>query len=315
MADIFLQADGLTLKNKLGVNNNPDLLRDLEYELVADRSEELREADFSFSAVDPARLGGFDAAHLRAIHQHLFQDVYEWAGQTRGDEIILEGRSFYMSGPMWKGADAFAASESVNRRMDELAYAIRNSPGLRSDDPDRFTSDISRVLGEVNAIHPFREGNGRTQRMFVEQLAARAGHDLSFEHVSRERMIAVSIASNWGDFAPTERMIAESLDPERRAALEKFTAFLDRNGFDWNQRYIATTEPDREYNGKYGGADGVNFFMHDREAIHVGKVADLPRAFSKGEEVSYRAGGEPHVLPRPSIALDNLRDRDAGRER
>ncbi|MEM9523700.1 MAG: Fic family protein [Pseudomonadota bacterium] len=315
MADIFLQADGLTLKNKLGIENNPDLLRDLEYELVESRAYDLRNGDFEFSTVDPAQLSGFDAAHLRAIHRHLFQDVYEWAGQTRGDEIILEGRSFYMSGPMWKGADAFTASERVNQRMEGLAHAIRNSPGLRSDDPDQFTADASRVLGEVNAIHPFREGNGRTQRMFVKHLAARAGHDLSFEHVSQERMIAVSIASNRGDFAPTERLIAESLDPDRRAALEKSTAFLDKNGFDWNQRYIATTEPGREYSGKYGGADRVNFFMHDGENIHVGNMADLPRAFSKGEQISYRAGGEPHILPRPSIALDNLHDRDAGRER
>jgi cell filamentation protein len=133
------------------------------------------------------------------------------------------------------------------------------------------------LMVDLNGVHPFREGNGRTQRVFIEALAQRAGHSLDFSVVSRERIIQASIAGNEnGDPSMMRRLFREISDPVRVAALSKAIASLDQHKFAWNDRYIATAEPGHKVDVRLAGIAGDQFMARTQTAILIGKTTDLP---------------------------------------
>jgi cell filamentation protein len=141
-------------------------------------------------------------------------------------------------------------------------------------------------MTDLNAVHPFREGNGRTQRTFMRELAQQAGHTLDFSVVSRERMIQASIAGNdYDDRTMMRRLFTEISDPERVAALSKAIGDLEQHGFAWNDRYIATMEPGHRIDAKLAGIAGDQFMARTQTAILIGKASDLPEQRpDKGQE-------------------------------
>lgn len=91
-----------------------------------------------------------------------------------------------------------------------------------------FAGQAADIMAELNAIHPFREGNGRTQRAFILQLAKEARHHLDFSVVSKERMIQASIAANeQGDTSMMRRLFDEISDPTRVSLLRDSIIALD----------------------------------------------------------------------------------------
>jgi len=120
-------------------------------------------------------VGNFDRAHLQAIHKHIFQDVYEWAGKLRTVEIAKPGSPF------------FAFERFLVPSLDTLTAQLKAQGQLRGLAADDFAMRAGHYLGEVNAIHPFREGNGRTQQEFVRELGLKAGHRIEWANVSREQ--------------------------------------------------------------------------------------------------------------------------------
>lgn len=121
--------------------------------------------------------GRCDVAHLKAIHHRIFQDVYAWAGSFRTVD-------------MSKGGSFFARPDFIATSLDELLRRLYREDGLR--EPARFMERAGYYLAELNAIHPFREGNGRTQREFLRRIALQAGHSLDWRKVSRQQMIDAS---------------------------------------------------------------------------------------------------------------------------
>ena len=158
-------------------------------------------------------------------------------------------------------------------------YRGPNSHGKRHD-----------LLVELNNLHPYREGNGRTQRIFVEALARQAGHALHFDVVSQERMIRASILSTAGDSTMMIRLFQEITDPERIRPLRRAIEFLAANRFPWNTTYLATATPGQEYAGKLVGRDGAAFMMRtDSDQIIIGQQADIPADIHSGEQFSFTA--------------------------
>jgi cell filamentation protein len=123
--------------------------------------------------------GVFDFRHLKAIHQHIFQDVYEWAGEFRTVSISKSG-------------DPFAFPQHVASSLDKTCEELKHEDHLAGSDLSRFASRAAYYLGEINAIHPFREGNGRTQREFIRTLAHRNGLTIDWRQISQEEMIEAS---------------------------------------------------------------------------------------------------------------------------
>jgi len=136
--------------------------------------------------------------HLRAIHRHLFGDVYEWAGELRNIDISKGGSKFAHHGHLESAAAPV---------FKELAKE-NNLAGL---DPERFSERAAHYVGELNALHPFREGNGRAQREFIGHVAQANGYSIAWENVSQPRMLEATIESFRGDSSKLALLIREIL--------------------------------------------------------------------------------------------------------
>lgn len=159
---------------------------------ITDYAElQLVEAPFVASRVGEMRdrgvTGNFDTAHLQSIHRYLFQDVFPWAGELRVVNIS-------------KGNTNFGPAMHIGSALKELFEKLTKEKLLAGLGVAAFVERAAFYLGEINAIHPFREGNGRTQREFVRQLALYAGHPLSWSLVgtgfTQQQMIDASILSH-----------------------------------------------------------------------------------------------------------------------
>ncbi|NEI67504.1 Fic/DOC family protein [Rhizobium leguminosarum] len=164
------------LKNKLGLRD-ATLLESFELEMTALRAKE------------PLPHGRYDARHYRRLHHHLFQDVYSWAGKYRTVRTS-------------KGGNPFCFPEHIPVAMDRLFAAFTASGALNTNAADRFVDEIANFLAELNAIHPFREGNGRSQLAFVAMLGAKAEFPFDFARVKRHTFLPAMIASYVGDLEP-----------------------------------------------------------------------------------------------------------------
>ena len=127
----------------------------------------------------------FDLNHLKWIHHQLFQDVYVWAGEFRTVNMV-------------KGNSFFARPEYIVRELQKVLDRLASEHLLRGADSQGFCERAAYFFGEMNAVYPFREDNGRTQREFLRELAVGAGYDLAWDLVPQQEMYAASIASFQG---------------------------------------------------------------------------------------------------------------------
>ena len=147
-------------------------------------------------------VGRFDVAHLKSIHQHIFQDVYRWAGEFRTVNIS-------------KGGHLFGAAAFVGPASEELLRKLSEQRNLKALDAREFATRAGYYMGEINAIHPFRDGNGRTQREFIRELAIHAGFIIDWRRVTREQMTAASLESfKTGDSSEMAALIRLGMTPE-----------------------------------------------------------------------------------------------------
>jgi len=127
-------------------------------------------------------LGTFDLGHLQKIHEYIFQDIYDFAGKIRTVNI---GKGVQFCPVMQ--IEPYFRSE-VTERLQHLNYL----KGLNSKE---FVKISANLFAEVNIVHPFREGNGRSQREFFRNLALVNGFDLNWSNVTDKEMINASIQS------------------------------------------------------------------------------------------------------------------------
>lgn len=117
----------------------------------------------------------FDLNHLCCIHRQLFGDIYMWAGNLRTTEIS-------------KGDKLFLPYKLIQQCADELFMALHQESLLSGLSMNDFALRSAYYLGRINAIHPFREGNGRTQRILLDQLAEQYGYGFEWSAISGEQM-------------------------------------------------------------------------------------------------------------------------------
>lgn len=158
--------------------------------------EEFEAVMTALRAEEPLPRGRLSLSHYRAIHHHLFQDVYLWAGQYRMVRLSKDG-------------SAFCYPEHIEQEMRRLFMALREDRYLAGRSPETFAANAAQFLSTLNAIHPFREGNGRTQVTFLSLLAGRAGHPLDLDRLEPEAFLAAMIASFKGNDTPLEREIRD----------------------------------------------------------------------------------------------------------
>lgn len=154
----------------------------------------------------PSFSGGVpDEKAFRDIHKALFGKVYDWAGQTRTVDIAKE--STY-----------FCRAEYIDREMRDRFAALARANHLRGLDAAGFAARAAEHISEINAIHPFREGNGRTMTVYLQRLARYAGHDLDLTRLERTTWIEASRAGMDMDYKPMTKVIADALLPGRAQA-------------------------------------------------------------------------------------------------
>ena len=149
--------------------------------------------------------GNFDFDHYRAIHQFLFEDLYAWAGQLRTVDMSKKGTAFVKAGEIkMLGEKAFAR---LNHR--------HNFAGLAHED---FVENIVDFYSVINLLHPFREGNGRTQRVFFTQLIRSAGYDIDFSEIDTDELMVATIQAAGGvnDLLLAVFRVAITGDTEKR---------------------------------------------------------------------------------------------------
>jgi cell filamentation protein len=147
-------------------------------------------------ATEPLPRGRFGYRHYCSIHRHLFQDVYAWAGKIRTVRTSKDGSNF-------------CYPENIDREMRRLFAGLAKQRYLRHLDARMFAKSTAHFLAELNAIHPFREGNGRTQLTFLTILADHAAHPLKLEGLVPSAVLAATISSFKGDEGPLVEVIAD----------------------------------------------------------------------------------------------------------
>jgi len=162
------------LINKLGINDDKKL-KEFEAAITFAKASELEKDPLSDS---------FDVEHYKAIHRFLFEDIYEWAGKYRKINMSKKGTNF---------ADA----QRIPELMDACFKRLKDNDFFANNSFDEFVENIVDFYQTTNMIHPFREGNGRTQRLFITQLIRHNGYEINFSDMdSDELMIATIQAAN-----------------------------------------------------------------------------------------------------------------------
>jgi cell filamentation protein len=169
-------------------------------------AEKLEQKIANYSAIRVLELsrqpliGKFDIAHLRRIHQHIFQDVFPWAGDFR--EVTTSRTNSF----------GFPPPQFLIPSLETLFAALKAEKHLAGLSPDLFAARAGHYLGELNAIHPFREGNGRSQREFIRSVALDAGHKLTWRNLSpAENNEASRVSYATGNHSGLAALIRERL--------------------------------------------------------------------------------------------------------
>lgn len=177
------------LKNKMGITNGEDLQL-AEREITAVRT----------AVVQANGIGGnFDLEHLQRIHKYLFGDVYSWAGELRQVDIS-------------KG-NAFCHWAFIQNNAETLFANLQKELPFKGLSQDEVAQRLSFYLSEINVLHPFREGNGRSQRLFIQLLAQELGYSLDFSKISPHEMIVASAESFACDYSKMDSIFKKIISP------------------------------------------------------------------------------------------------------
>lgn len=164
------------LINNFG-EHDPKILSQLERMCTAARIVDLLKKPVS---------GNFDLTHLKKIHLHIFQDIYTWAGQFRMVNISKEL--------------LFCDANFIEKELNKLFSKLKGENYLKDCNEDNIAAKAAYYLGEINAIHPFREGNGRTQREFIRELLLPTGFYVDYSRCNAKMMLYASINAFAGDY-------------------------------------------------------------------------------------------------------------------
>ena len=181
----YCYQDSCILKNKLGIKNE-EQLEEAERNITALRILQLKTGELR---------GEPNFKYLCKIHKHIFGDIYSWAGKIRTVDIS-------------KG-NMFCNSQFILENAEDIFNRLKKENYLQDyKDVEKMSERLAYYLSEINALHPFREGNGRTQREFIIVLARRAGYKVDFSKVSQEEMIQASEEAFYCDYRHMNEIFA-----------------------------------------------------------------------------------------------------------
>ncbi|WP_044183757.1 putative adenosine monophosphate-protein transferase Fic [Phytobacter massiliensis] len=182
--DPYLYAGINVMRNLLGIRQ-AQRLEQTAWELTALRAATLD--------IGPVARG---LPHLSAIHRHLYQDIFEWAGQFREVDI-------------YQGDTRFCHFAYIENEGNALMQSLEDEDWLQGLEKAQFIERLAHYYCEINMLHPFRVGNGITQRIFFEQLALHAGYRLDWRDIDPEKWREANQTGAMGDLAPLNAIFAK----------------------------------------------------------------------------------------------------------
>ena len=143
---------------------------------------------------------GFSFDYLKALHNKIFGDIYPSAGMIRNKDESKRSE--------------YCKSIYLEKMASDIFDKLRNAKFLRGlDDIDEFINELAYFMGEVEALHPFMDGNGRTTRYFFTDLARKAGYDIIWSATDPDRYLEGNIAAIDGDYQPLVDVLEEAVIP------------------------------------------------------------------------------------------------------
>ncbi len=168
----YCYEDSNTLINKLDIKDQK-MLQKYEAKITAAKLLSLRQKGIT---------GNFDAEHIKSIHEYIFEDIYQFAGKTRTENIA-------------KDEFRFAEWEYIDEQLECLLNKLKSENYLENLSKEMLANRLAYYISEMNVLHPFREGNGRTIREFIRQLALKNGYLLNFSKIDPKKMFEASVKS------------------------------------------------------------------------------------------------------------------------
>lgn len=209
----YPDTNNAVLINKFG-ERDADKLRRMEYAASYRRVYELQQKPLQ---------GDFDLKHLQAVHRYVFQDVYAWAGELRQVE-------------MSKGGSQFAPARNIESYGAKVFDDLARDDHLVGLDKARFVDRLAHHYSEINALHPFREGNGRATQTFLQQLARHAGYEIDYSKVDKAGWNVAARESFSGRLGRLRDVLTDIVSPARAVAFDRMkpsaalAAFPDLTG-------------------------------------------------------------------------------------
>lgn len=211
--------------NELGIHDAAQL-EVAERRLTAVRAAEIATGE----AVIPRT---FDLDHLQAIHGHLFRDVYAWAGQLRATELVRPSDD-----PNAPGHE-FVRPGDIERLATMMFDQLGDPAELRGRPTPEVVDALARTYAGVNVLHPFVEGNGRSQRIFLDHAAEAAGHRIVWSRIADRQNAVMSEAFGVGA-EPVRRALTDCVEPIAVDPQAARAAHLTRGGVAELDRATAT---------------------------------------------------------------------------
>ena len=189
----YCYANSNVLINNLNIQDNKKL-QIYEAKITAAKLLSLRQKGI---------IGNFDLLHLNSIHKYLFEDIYPFAGKFRNENIA-------------KGVFRFAEWEYIESELNNLLNKLKGEKYLKGISKKDLACKLAFYLSELNVLHPYREGNGRTIREFIRELALKNEYVLNLSKVSPKDFLNASIESIVNT-SFLEKLIFECLDSKQNA--------------------------------------------------------------------------------------------------
>jgi len=144
----------------------------------------------------------YNLDYFQSIHLQLFSDIYEWAGKIRTVDIS-------------KGNTRFCTCQFIEREANKLFDDLAKANYFIHYTRDELVKAIAEFYVEINVVHPFREGNGRAQRILFEHIITNTGFTLSLETIEQDEWIEANIAGYIGNYSPMEAIFEHCISLER----------------------------------------------------------------------------------------------------
>ena len=189
---IYCYPDSDVLINKMGIRNK-DELKAAEEEITAIKQYALWQ--------EPLK-GHYTKSHLMRIHRFLFEQIYPFAGYIRRERIS-------------KGDTMFFPPDLIDRELTRVFSEIHAKKLLFENNKKIQIQNLSFVMSELNIIHPFREGNGRTIRELIRCMALEYGMTINWGNTDRDALLVASIASVDNDMAFCD-VLAKCMEMENK---------------------------------------------------------------------------------------------------